>query len=337
MSSRPNQNLHEALVRLSAYYRGRGDRFRSETFRKAAAEVFKKEEKILSHNQLQGTSGIGEGVLRRVKEFLETGTLIELEVGEKKEENKQLKELLGVFGIGTKTAQKLLQEGVTGIEDLKEKVRRKEVKLTSSQKLGLKYYEDFKVRVPRREVVRYGDCILRAFRVLDPGNLGEVVGSYRRGAETSGDIDILISNLRGKNFLKDFLDLLNEINFFEHVISEGEVKFMGIYRSEFPKKAGTRRKIDIRYVPPSSWPTALLHSTGPDEFNVKMRNVALAKGMTLSEHGLYWYNLEKKEKGDRIKVGSEEEVFRVLGLEYLPPTQRKGENLKEVRRSPKRA
>jgi DNA polymerase beta len=136
---------------------------------------------------------------------------------------------------------------------------------------------------------------------------------------------------------------------------------MGVYTSTFPKPGGIKRKIDIRFVPIKSWPTALLHSTGSDEFNVEMRRVALEQGYTLSEHGLFkslpegeeekikskkgekkaekearLKEQERKKEKRRVVLKSEAEVFEFLGLKFLEPNERKtGALSKEKVKSPR--
>jgi DNA polymerase (family 10) len=85
----------------------------------------------------------------------------------------------------------------------------------------------------------------------------------------------------------------------------GKRKFMGVIND--------KRRLDLLAVPPSKYPFALLYFTGSKEFNINMRKRALQKGMSLSEHGL---------KGNNQSIQSEEDVFKVLDMEYLPPEKR---------------
>jgi DNA polymerase/3'-5' exonuclease PolX len=102
-----------------------------------------------------------------------------------------------------------------------------------------------------------------------------------------------------------------------------------------PKPQSKIRRIDVRFLPYRSLPTALLYFTGPGDFNQKMRMIAKKKGYKLNEYGLYKESdakikngsVSKKEKNGvdtvgQIKVTTEADVFKILGLKYLPPEER---------------
>lgn len=97
---------------------------------------------------MKGVPGIGDGILKKVKELIEEGTIKRFEFIDKDDKLKTLELLEGVFGVGPVAAQKFYAQGVRTIEQLK----KKEASLTSMQKLGLKYYEDFLQKIPRAEV-----------------------------------------------------------------------------------------------------------------------------------------------------------------------------------------
>ena len=315
-----NDYISRKLRQLSKYYKSKRDRHRANTFEYAAAVVDQIEEPITNPSvQLKGIAKIGPGTIRRIKEILETGTLEEIqEIPEDPTE-----ELITVYGIGPSTAQELINQGVTGINDLIEKYNRGEIVLTENQVHGLTYYQDFQERIPREEVQVVGEYIISALKEMNPDNIAEIVGSYRRGKESSGDIDILITHPENYNYLQHIVDYLIEIGLIIHVLSLGELKFQGTYYSTYPEtEGGFMRKIDIRFVPFKSWPTATLHSTGSQKLNVLMRQRALSRGMSLSEHGLFRLDPRNRNKIEEVPVRSEEEIFDLVGLEYLPPENR---------------
>jgi DNA polymerase/3'-5' exonuclease PolX len=82
------------------------------------------------------------------------------------------------------------------------------------------------------------------------------------------------------------------------------------------------RRIDIRYIPYDSLPTAMLYFTGPYELNTKMRASAKKRGMLLNEYGLFLFDKNKNEVGAPIKINSEKDVFTILGMDYLIPSER---------------
>ena len=172
----------------------------------------------------------------------------------------------------------------------------------------------FQEKIPRKEVTQIGNYVINTAKTV-PGTKAEIVGSYRRNRPYSGDIDILFSNKN--NFLDDLINNLKKSNLIEHVLSLGPVKFQGTYFSSFPKKDGILRKIDIRYVPPENWGSSLVHATGSDNLNIWLRQKALDKNLSLSEHGLLDLRTNRK-----IDVPTEEDVFNAVGVEYILPENR---------------
>lgn len=318
-----NPELAEQLTRLANYYVTKGEQYRAGAFQQAAAIISGLGIPITDTTQLQGIRGIGPGVIDRISELLIRGRLSELaEVDALTERERVVAELATVFGIGPATAGKLADQGVTGLDDLKVKVNAGQIQLTETQLMGLQYYDDFKQRLSRIEVKTVGDYILSLIHLLHPDNVAEVVGSYRRGKETSGDVDILMSNRQNINMLEQVIGYLNQVGLIRHIISLGPVKFQGTYRQGYPNDTGYMRKFDVRFVPIESWVPALLHSTGSDNSNIRLRRKAIELGLLLSEHGLFMVDPITKEPGARVHVTSEEDVFRELGLDYVPPEER---------------
>lgn len=309
-----NQALAGQFMSLSQLYRRKGDEIRAGAFMKAADVLNRWPTLITNPNELKTAPGIGSGSIDRLRELFRTGQLAELEV-----EERVRKELSQVYGVGPATADKLIDLGVTSLADLQQKVQAGTIHLNDNQRIGLEYVEDFKQRIPRAEVKHIGDYIIQVIQTLAPGNQAEIVGSYRRGRPDSGDIDILFT---GQNVLKDVVNYLQQIGLLYHNFAHGEVSLHSTYWNGYPQQRGILRKIDIRYVPPESWATALLHSTGSDRFNVNLRNRALSMNMTLSEHGIYTFDPITRQKGTAIPVQSEEDIFRLLGIPYVPPEQR---------------
>ena len=235
-------------------------------------------------------------------------------------EYRVLQELVQVHGIGSVKAKELYNLGVSSLSDLEQKVESGQIRLTHAQTIGLKHYQDFAKKIPRAEVERIGNYILYVIREGNPNNVADIVGSYRRGKEESGDVDILMSNITNTNDLAAIIKYLQEKNVIYDVLSLGEVKFQGTYWSNAPDPTGILRKIDIRWVPIQDYTTSLLHATGSGQFNVYLRQRALDMGMTLSEHGLYEYSGGRK--GNRIETPTEADVFKQLGLDYIEPKDR---------------
>lgn len=136
-----------------------------------------------------------------------------------------------VTGIGPAAAAKLVSEGVTTIEEL----RKHQDQLTHHQRLGLKYYDDFQQRIPRAEMLELEALVVEAVRSVDAKCRATVCGSFRRGAASSGDLDVLLSHpdftsTSGKrpSLLCDVVAALRRDDIVVDVISHGESKFAGV-------------------------------------------------------------------------------------------------------------
>ena len=169
-------------------------------YRKAVTAIKSLDIDITDADQLEGLPGVGDGIIRKIREFIADGTIKKFEFIDTDERTLTIQLLEGVWGLGPKGAEKLYNKGIKSIDDL----RKNEDLLTKMQKIGLKYYEDFKERIPREEV----DQLLQRFRksayqeVKDGEKVMsvEACGSYRRGRPNCGDIDVLIT-------LKDGTDI----------------------------------------------------------------------------------------------------------------------------------
>lgn len=335
-------NLYVAnkLRQAASHHETKGDAYRANALRNSANIVEKFPVPIVSPKvQLLGISGVGQGTIDRITEILSTGDLAELSetsperknIASTQTKSKEVEifdELTSIHGIGPANARELMFKGVTGIDDLIDKYNQGKINLNDAQIIGLTYHQQFNEKIPRDEVQAFGNWIIETGKDLDGDFIGEIVGSYRRGKKESGDIDILISDKNGQNYLKDLVELLVNSGFIKHILSQGPVKFQGTYFSNYPDKEedqGILRKIDIRFVPRESWGTALLHATGSGDFNKELRILAQKKNMKLSEHALTKIIIDPrtKEKTEVIlPVNEEIDIFYALGLSYITPDQR---------------
>ena len=151
----------------------------------------------------------------------------------------------------------------------------------------------------------------------------EVVGSYRRGAANSGDIDVLLcfptlsdENVAGKWFGK-FCDELVRMGYMEEILAIGPKKCMGISRISSATKA---RRLDVLVTPKEQYAYALLYFTGSQKFNIAMRKHALERGYTMNEHGMV--PLEGSNKPLPPIMKEERDIFTFLEYSYVPPSER---------------
>lgn len=265
---------------------------------------------IKSIEDLKDVKGIGKSIKTKLEEIFATGVLQEAEVA-KQNPTLQLSEaLMNVYGIGVVKANELIKEGITSIQNLRERLKQDPSLLNTNQTIGLQFYEDFLERIPRAEMKKHETKLLNTLKEINPTLEGVIVGSYRRGEKSSGDIDVLIKSF-DESVLASFIDLLVKKKYITHVLAHGSKKFMGVCQTS---KKGKFRRLDILLTPPEEYPFALLYFTGSDKFNVAMRKHALTKGVSLNEHGF-------TPKGPLMN--SEEDIFKFLDYPYVLPKDRK--------------
>ena len=313
-----NEKFTDLLTRLENIMKMKGEVFRARAYQKAKETIMAYPEKITSIEQLRGLPGIGETIIKKFNEFNKTGTLKVLE----REKNHPRYIFAKVYGIGPKKAKELADMGLTSIKELRE---RKDELLNDVQKKGLKYYEDILRRIPRAEIVEYEKAFRKAFdKVKQPGDKFEILGSYRRGAKTSGDIDVAITNENNdKSIFDKFIKQLQKEGILVELLSKGSTKSLTV--GKLPNYT-TARRLDFMYSKPDEYAFALLYFTGSMAFNVVQRRRAIELGYTMNEHGLYkLVGDKKKTKGPRLneQFPTEESIFEFLGLVYKGPTERK--------------
>ena len=154
----------------------------------------------------------------------------------------------------------------------------------------------------------------------------EIVGSYRRGAKDSGDIDIIITAQNEKPFIQ-IVDELIKQKIIVSVLSRGPSKCLVM--AKIPSSKYVRR-VDFLFTPPEEYPFAILYFTGSKNFNTMMRQHALNMGYTMNEHGLY--KVINKTKGEKVQhiFKTEKDIFDFLNLEYKKPEERIDPPLKKV-------
>ena len=304
-----NALFAESLGKLETIMSKRGDPFRAKAYKKAQETVLGWPKVLTNVSELKGATGIGASVFDRLSELFQTGVISLIE----EEKNNPINLLSDVYGIGPKKAAELVNiHCVTSIEQL----RGRSELLNDVQRVGLKYYEDILQRIPRAEIQEYekafslaaSDCV---------GTTFEIVGSYRRGAVHSGDIDVIITSIDVGAF-KQFVDHLIQGKVILEVLSRGDCKCLVITR--LPGHAVARR-VDFLFSSKEEYAFAILYFTGSKGFNTNMRQKALDMGYSLNEHCI-----SAVINGTKVPVSSsfptEKHIFDFLKMEYVAPTQR---------------
>lgn len=319
---RYNEEFIDLMDKLHNIMMKHGEPFRAKAYQKAQDSIMKYPNDILALEQVKDLPGIGSTIYDKLKEYVETGTLRILE----NEKTNPIHILTDIYGVGPKKAEELVKMGIKTIPELRQ--RQDEV-LNDIQKIGLQFYEDILERIPRPEIEEFESILKQNFdkiKTIMNANTSdksindkfEIVGSYRRGALHSGDIDVIITGSTGDAY-KMLIDELIKHKIIMHVLSRGPSKTLVIAQLG---KNRTARRIDFLYAPPDEFAFAILYFTGSKIFNTVMRQKALDLGYTFNEHGIYY--LTQNKKGEKVNQMFENEkaIFDFLGLTYKTPFER---------------
>ncbi|KAG9488625.1 DNA polymerase beta [Eleutherodactylus coqui] len=321
-----NEGITDFLVELANYERNVNRAIHKyNAYRKAASVIAKYPTKIKSGAEAKKLDGVGAKIAEKIDEFLATGKLRKLEKIRQDDTSSSINYLTRVSGIGPAAARKLVEEGIKTLDDL----RNNENKLNHHQKIGLKYFEDFEMRIPREEMLKMQDIVLEKVKNLDSEYLATVCGSFRRGAQSSGDMDILLTHPdfmsdspKQPHLLHQVVQSLEECKFLTDTLVKGDTKYMGV--GQLPSEGGKQfpfRRIDIRLIPKDQYFCGVLYFTGSDIFNKNMRAHALEKGFTLNEYTLRPLGVTGMA-GEPLPVDSEKDIFDYIQYKYREPKDR---------------
>lgn len=280
------------LRELADLYAVLHDTRRRNSFMKAVSYLNEQDIIPDEKHELVKIKGVGPNIADKIIEIKKTGRLSKLDKLALAQKNDL--RLLKVKGVGPAHLKKFKDIGIETLEDLKQS----DINLTKLQQLGLKYYDDLNSRIPRDEIATFDKKFQKILKKLQIK--GEITGSYRRGAETSHDIDIVITG--EQQALKQVVtDLKNSIKFIAD-LSSGTKRYSGLFVLD-----KIVRQIDILYTHPESYLFALIHFTGPQEKNIIMRNKAKEMGYKLNELGMIKGNTS-------VKIKTEDELMKILDL-----------------------
>lgn len=273
-------------------------------------------EEVSRRGELESIPGVGKAIASKISEFLETGK-IEAHDRLFRETPPGMAELLSISGLGPKTVSMLHQKlGVSSVEELERAAREHRVRRLprmgpTSEKNILRAIERWKKRsdrIPLGVAQPLAEEILGHLKKVEGiGNL-TLAGSLRRGKETVGDVDILATSTSPAEAIRAFV----EIPAVEEVLMKGPTKASVIVDETV--------QVDFRIVEPRSFGTVIQYFTGSKEHNVRLRQVALSKGYSLSE-----YSLTRVANGEEVFFDREEDLYKHLGMEWVPPEIREDE------------
>uniref|UniRef100_A0A668RAG7 DNA polymerase n=1 Tax=Oreochromis aureus TaxID=47969 RepID=A0A668RAG7_OREAU len=313
-----NEGITDFLVELANYEKNVNRAIHKyNAYRKAASTISKYPHKIKSGEEAKKLDGVGAKIAEKIDEFLQTGKLRKLEKIRNDDTSSSITFLTRVTGIGY----------VVWLFNLK----KIEHKLNHHQQIGLKYFEEFEKRIPRAEMEKMETLILGELEKVDQEYIGTICGSYRRGAASSGDIDILLTHPnytsqteKQPKLLHAVVDHLESIGFVTDTLSKGDTKFMGVcqlQQNDEDEEEYLHRRIDIRLIPKDQYYCGVLYFTGSDIFNKNMRTHALEKGFTLNEYTIRPLGVTGMA-GEPLLVDSEKDIFDYIQYKYREPKER---------------
>ena len=293
--------------------------FRAVTFRAAARAIRDLRDPVALYRdqgRLTEIEKVGPSVSAVIVELLDKGTARRYEELIAKTPPGLL-DLLRVPGVGPATARTIYQHlKITTIEELEDAARERRLQRlpkiqAKTEERILQSIEQLRRRSGRSLVhhaLRDARAIVAHLEERCAGARIAYAGSLRRFRETVGDLDIVVATDDPGRAHESFR-AYGEV---ERLIAQGETKSSVVLRSG--------QQVDLRTVPPASWGAALVYFTGSKEHNVRLRHVALTRGLLLNEYGLY---REGEEKGGRPIAGAtEEEIYAALDMAWIPPELR---------------
>jgi DNA polymerase (family 10) len=291
--------------------------YKARAYRRAAHKLgnaYLDVEELADEGRLQEIPGIGSALEKKIEEYVKTGELKYLTQLRKKAPT-SLRQLLLIPGIGVKTIQIIYQQlGITNLQDLEAAARKRllqelpgiGVKTEQAIISGLEAHVLRRRRLLLHHAFAFAGEIESHLKDTLPGlaNL-QIAGSLRRGKETVGDLDFVAA----ADNPAPLVDAFKTAPFVNEVVAAGEVKATIMTKWGF--------QADLLVVQPEFFASALQHLTGSKEHNIILRGIAREQGLKISEHGIHC-------DGWVTAPVTEEELYRRLGMDYIPPELREG-------------
>ncbi|MCS6947183.1 MAG: DNA polymerase/3'-5' exonuclease PolX [Steroidobacteraceae bacterium] len=315
-ASRHQEDLAAAFDEMADLLAIEGDNpFRVRAYRRAAQVVRGQPDDLFARIEAgfdpDELPGIGPDLAEKIRRFVATGRLPQLEA-QRRKVPAGLRELLRIPGLGPKRVQALhaaLQ--VRNLQDLRAAIDRGALrgvpgfgtKLQAQLRRHLATTADTERRTLRATAEGAAEA-LRAYLAAQAGvTRVEIAGSYRRGRETVGDLDVIVCG-------SPRLQMASLLSGYDDIV---KVTSQGMTRASFVLRSGLA--VDLRLVPPESAGAALQYFTGSKAHNLRLRRRAQQRGCKLNEYGLF-------RGARRIAGATEESIYAALGLPWIPPELR---------------
>lgn len=296
--------------------------FRIRAYRRAAQNLEslgEDVEALARQGRLEEIPGIGADLAGKITEYLRTGRIADVEAA-KKGVPAGVVRFMSVPGIGPKTARSLYdEEGITTLDRLEKLARAGKLrgrhgiqtKTESNILKGIALVRGGHERMALGRALPIGRELVRALERVPTIERVGLAGSARRMKDTLGDLDVLVTSSRPERVMAAFVRLSQVAD----VLEKGGTKASVRLREGI--------QVDLRVVEPACFGAALLYFTGSKQHNIRLREMAVKKGLKISEYGVFREGTER-----RIAGATEEEVYATLGLLWIPPELR--EDLGEI-------
>ncbi len=308
-----NQEIADILNQIADILEIQGEiQWKYLAYRRAARTIENLSENIADVLGKQKLPGIGKAIEEKIKELITTGKL-EYYERIKKEVPPIVIEMTRIPDIGPKTA-KLIYDTlkIKTLDDLEHAARSHRLQRIKglgpkTEKAILKGLKELKK--PQRHllgvILPIANRIYKDLKSLKEVKQISLAGSIRRWKETIRDIDILVTSEKPEKVMQVFtsLELVKE------VVLKGPTKSTIIVTRDI--------QVDLRVVEDESYGAALQYFTGSKEHNVALRTLCSQMGFKLNEYGLFLKDTEKKIAGE-----TEEEIYKTLGMAWIPPELR---------------
>jgi DNA polymerase (family X) len=313
---RTNETIEAALLEYAELLSiTSADPYKPRSYEKAARSIggYHTDIATLDQKGILEIPNVGKSIGEKVTELLTTGRIDALE--ELREQIPDgVRQMMAVPGLGPKKANTLYRElGIASVDQLLDA-------LDADALSGLKGFGSRTAENIRRGITQMSGSggrvlvslalevaeeLLAELRELKQVRRADYAGSLRRMAETIGDVDLLVASTDAQPIMDRFTTLPNV----ERVLAKGWTK------SSIVTSAGLQ--VDLRVIEPDVWGAALIYFTGSKAHNVRIREMAVRRGLKLSEYGLF-----EADGGDLIAAQTEQVVYERLGLPFIPPTLR---------------
>jgi DNA polymerase (family X) len=292
-----------------------GDAFRVRTYEKAARSVggYHTDLATLDDKGILAIPNVGKSIAEKVQEYFRTGAIHALEELRVKVPA-GVRQMISISNLGPKKAMLLYRDlNISSVEELADAIHEGRLKglkgfgeKTEANILrGIELIQQSGDRVLLSTATDLAEEIVAELSAVEGCIKCTYAGSLRRMAETIGDIDILVASDTSGPMMEAFANL----SYVDRVVARGETK------TSIRTTRGLQ--VDLRVIPPGCWGAALQYFTGSKAHNIRTREMAVRKGLKLSEYGLF-----DAKSGDLIVAETEEEVYERLGLPWIPPTLR---------------